>query len=209
MARHFPPLQYRNLLTLKGLHRSPLVALAFNLKGTLLATADSGAVEDGTWRSHLVVWEMASTHGLRQYRFAVKCSYGLAALIWAEDIGIIVAGQDGSITVVQESFVQRKVCDRLRRRSRSFLIKQVHVLTFDAHVSAVSSIAFNAVTRLVATAATDGLKVWKGARHPPSNSSPLMLSQRIGNGPSNVIFIIHRHASSCRLRIGLLLPLQA
>ncbi|EJD46639.1 hypothetical protein AURDEDRAFT_164461 [Auricularia subglabra TFB-10046 SS5] len=157
------PARYTTSHFYKELHRDPVVSMEFSPNAQYLASIDCGhQLEpdncDSEFSAYLVVWDLAASDGapIPTYKYALEMKFGLAQVLWL-DLGLVVAGRDGTLTVIahEES------------------THMLHVLTFLAHPSLIHCMAFNKSMRQLLTASAEGLALW-------NSPGPLSISDVTG-----------------------------
>lgn len=99
-----PPGRYQRSVAFSDLHRSPVVSVAFSPCGKFLATVDAGVQSNEGHTAFFVVWPLSTQNGgTSASYYALETAFGLSHVLWpADDVGVLIGGRDGTVTVVKD-----------------------------------------------------------------------------------------------------------
>ncbi|EJD39790.1 hypothetical protein AURDEDRAFT_128019 [Auricularia subglabra TFB-10046 SS5] len=108
------PARYTTSHFYKELHRDPVVSMDFSPDAAYLASVDCGHQlepdnRDSEFSAYLVVWDLAAADGapIPTYQYALEMKFGLTQVLWL-DFGLLVAGRDGTLTIIAHEESNRK-----------------------------------------------------------------------------------------------------
>ncbi|EJD33449.1 hypothetical protein AURDEDRAFT_131673 [Auricularia subglabra TFB-10046 SS5] len=148
-----------------ALHTTPVLALVFSPCSNFLVSIGAGPnTSPMGCGSYLVVWHLDATFeesASRNYFYAIRTEFTLSQALWpSAAAGLLVSGNDGSLTMIKQDAAANRV----------------EVLSFRGHRSSICALAHSPNRALVVSASNEDMAIWAEAEGP---SLPKSLVKRL------------------------------